>query len=105
MVSIGFAPALPRRARMPVETAGDRANTKTRTLARRMGRGASRGGVHRGRSVVLLQVHPGVERRDLIAVAVEHDGRPAEELADTALARLRPARVIDGRVHVRVEAV
>src|SRR4029077_12584981 len=56
------------------------------------------------RLVVLLEVHPGVERRDLV-VAVEHEGLAAPELADPPLGCLTPPRVVHARVHVRVEAV
>src|SRR2546427_4455322 len=51
------------------------------------------------------QVHPGVEMRDLVRVAVEGEGRPPRELADPPLGGLAPARVIDGGVYVCVEAV
>src|SRR5712692_386543 len=55
--------------------------------------------------VELLQVHPCVHRRDLIAVAVEHERLPAPHFGNTALRRLAPARMVDLRVHVRIEAV
>src|SRR5690606_14285012 len=58
-----------------------------------------------GRSVVLPEVHAAIEARDLLGIAVERQRRALEELADAALARLAPARVIDVRVHVRIEAV
>src|SRR5689334_19531213 len=64
-------------------------------------------------SVELLQVHAGIELADLGFIAVEHQCRPAlgEQagealaIADATLARLAPARMVDLRVHVRVEAV
>src|SRR5436190_10377753 len=56
-------------------------------------------------SVVLLQIQSGVKARDLIAVAVEHQRLPAEELADAPLGRLSPPRMIDVRVHVGIEPV
>src|SRR4030095_4677643 len=55
-------------------------------------------------SVVFLQIHPGVERRDLI-VAVEHQRLALEELANPPLARLRPTRMVHFGIHVRVETV
>src|SRR5229473_6529062 len=55
--------------------------------------------------VELLQVHPRVHRRDLIAVPVEHEGLPATHLGNASLRRLAPARMVDLRVHVRIEAV
>src|SRR6185312_7527401 len=55
--------------------------------------------------VVLIEVHPGVEARDLIGVAVEHQRRAAPVLTDALLGRLRPPRVIVMRIDVRVEAV
>ena len=43
--------------------------------------------------------------RDLLGVAVEGQRRAARELADAALGRLAPARVVDRGIHVGVEAV
>src|SRR5690606_27496176 len=57
------------------------------------------------RSVVPSQIHSCVQRSDLFCIAVERQRRTLEELADPALARLAPARVIDFRVHMGVEAV
>src|SRR5512133_3528359 len=57
------------------------------------------------RSVVPPQVHARVERCDLISVTVEHQGRAAQELADAAFLGLAPARMVNRRVHVGVEAV
>src|SRR5256885_1251034 len=54
--------------------------------------------------VVLLQIHAGVERGDLVGVAVEWEGRPPTELADPALGVLSPARMTDRGIDVRVEA-
>src|SRR5688572_15054479 len=62
--------------------------------------------VHYPSSVILAQVHARIKRGYLIGVSVEGQrGNPAEAATDTALRRLRPARMIDGRVHVGVEAV
>src|SRR5438445_10986479 len=53
----------------------------------------------------LAQVHAGVEAGHLLGVAVEGQRRAAAELTDPSLRRLAPARMVDRRVHVRVEAV
>src|SRR5215472_17646757 len=55
--------------------------------------------------VVALQIHAGVERRDLVAVAVEHERLAASQLADTPLVGLAPARMAHFWIHVGVEAV
>src|SRR6266571_1062306 len=55
--------------------------------------------------VISLQIHPAIHAGHLITVAVEHQRLAPQELADAAFGRLRPARMVDGRVHVRVEAV
>src|SRR5690606_35209466 len=59
-------------------------------------------------SEILSEIHAAVQRRHL-AVAVEHQRRPLlrEEtvLTDAPLAGLRPSRMIDLRVDVRIEAV
>src|ERR1044072_8856066 len=57
------------------------------------------------RSVVFLQIHAFVQARDLLAVAIEHQGLAPEEFADAPLAGLTPTRVVDFRVDVRVKAV
>src|SRR5262245_24909530 len=57
------------------------------------------------RLVVLLEIHPGVQARDLLAVAVEHQRLPPEELADAPFGGLGPARMVDRRVDVREKAV
>src|SRR5579864_4232404 len=51
------------------------------------------------------QVHARVEAGHLVAVAVEHQRLAPEELSDSALRRLAPARVVHRRVDVRIEAV
>src|SRR5690349_11543857 len=56
-------------------------------------------------SVVFLQVHSGIEGRHLVRVAVEGQRLATPELADPPLGGLAPARVVDGRVDVRVETV
>src|SRR5215510_11544408 len=101
MKLMGLAPRLPTQARWPSHASGARhaAHTKTLSAVRPRRVMGARG------LVVLLQVHARVERRDLIAVPVERQRLPATELADAALGRLTPARVIDRGIHVRVEAV
>src|SRR5438552_17117081 len=55
--------------------------------------------------IELLEIHARVERRDLVGVAVEHEGLATAELADPPLGRLAPARMADLGVDVRVEPV
>src|SRR4029077_2182611 len=55
--------------------------------------------------IVLPQIHAAVQAGHLIPVAVEQHRLSHEELADTPLLSLAPARVIDGRIHVGVKAV
>src|SRR5262245_17763585 len=57
----------------------------------------------RARSELLGEIHAGVQRRDLVRVAVERLRRTPAEVADAALALLAPARMIDRWIHVRVE--
>src|SRR5262245_31355981 len=55
---------------------------------------------------IALQVHAHVQARYLIAVAVEHLGRPiSKESGQSDFLGLAPARMIDGGVDVRVEPV
>src|SRR5262249_41015758 len=56
-------------------------------------------------SKILPQIHPGIQARHLIGVAVEHERFLTTEHADPSFTRLRPAGVIDLGIHVRVEAV
>src|SRR5215218_3895905 len=98
IVLMGFAPSRPSTAAHASHATGTRQAAKTAhfetTRLRRI-----------TASVVLPQIHPCVHRRDLVAIPVEFERRPLQELADPALLRLAPARVIDLRVHIRVEAV
>src|SRR6266481_7723998 len=55
--------------------------------------------------MVFLQIHSAVHASDLIAVAVEHNGRPHEDFAEAALLGLAPARMVDVGIDVRVETV
>src|SRR5690606_2365638 len=60
---------------------------------------------HLAGSEVPDQVHALVEVSDQVAVAVEHQGVTAPELAYAPLGGLTPARVVDVGVHVGVEPV
>ena len=55
--------------------------------------------------VELLQIHPGVQRCHLIAVAVEHERLAPAQVADAPLVCLTPSRMADLGVHVGIEAV
>src|SRR5438105_7014010 len=112
----GFALRLPVNAAHTSHANGTKAAPKTRTLRMRIViadrgmRTADRGtsatrNPQSAMSVVLSKVHAGIQARDLIAVAVEHERLAHQELADAALGRLAPARMIDRRIHARVEAV
>src|SRR5262245_27732353 len=90
---IGLGPRSRVAARNSSIASGVRHATHTRTFSATRDRRDMR-------SVGLLEVHPGVERGDLIGVAVEHQGLPSAELADSTLAGLAPARVIDIGIHV-----
>src|SRR5687767_12324858 len=58
------------------------------------------------RLVVFCQVHPRVQFSHLVAVAVEQDGRRnLEQSGQPDFLRLAPARMVDGRIDVGVEAV
>src|SRR5258705_509955 len=52
-----------------------------------------------------MEVHSRVEARDLIRVAVEHEGLAPARLTDPLLGRLAPPRVIVLGIHVAVEPV
>src|SRR5229473_2506265 len=62
--------------------------------------------VTRARLVVLPQVHSVVQLRHLVAVPIEHLGRViSEQTGQTDFLRLAPPRMVDGWIHVGVEAV
>src|SRR4029450_6337335 len=95
MKLMGLAPRSLRQARWPSQASGARhAIHRTTLSAVRPRRAIGDRGL-----VVLLQVHARVERRDLIAVAVERQSFPAAELADASLGGLAPARVIHSGIH------
>src|SRR3982750_2496459 len=52
-----------------------------------------------------LQIHPIVESRYFVPVAVEQKCLSRFVFTDPAFARLRPSRMIDRRVHVRKEPI
>src|SRR5215471_988191 len=107
IVSAGFTPRVPVSTPRTRSAAGTSAATKRTIFAsarpRAPGRKTRPAAIM---SVELPEVHAGVHRRDLIAVAVEHQRLRGREVArDALLGRLAPARMIDVRIHVRVEAV
>src|SRR5208283_4017123 len=57
------------------------------------------------RSEVLFQVHAGIQRRHLVAVAVVHQRGTLEELSDAPLFGLAPAGMVHVGVHIGIEAV
>src|SRR5271157_1931191 len=93
--STGLAVRSRFHVRQPIQASGARPRAKTATLIQRLRMG----------SVVLPQVHALVEGGDPIAVAVEGEGGAAAELAQAVLGGLAPAGMVDGGVHVGVEAV
>src|SRR5215510_8600063 len=95
--SIGFAPSPSLAARYARSAAGtSAAATSAAWIQRRCIRRAprARSEAKPGEaSEILPQIHARVEARDLVAVAVERQRRPAPELADAPLALLAPARM------------
>ena len=53
---------------------------------------------------ILLEVHAGIERRNLV-VTVEHQGRTPEEFSQSSLLGLAPARMIHVGIHIGIESV
>src|SRR5215472_13970653 len=96
MNSIGLAERSWFQARQPSHPRGARHSKKTGIFSQRF---------RSMRSVIDLEVHAVVEARDLLAVAVEHQGLALAEFAEPALAGLAPAGMIYRRVDVGVEAV
>src|SRR3990172_4840685 len=56
-------------------------------------------------SEVPPEIHPGIETRHLLSVAVERQRRSLEQLPNPPLPLLAPARMIHRRIHVGVEPV
>src|ERR1700761_3347121 len=103
--SAGLAPRPSVSAPYSNQAKGSRHSRNTAGLA--AGRSSS---LFTAASIELLQVHAGVERGDLRLVAVEQPGlgalgEEAAAVADAALGRLAPARMIAVRVDVGIEAV
>src|SRR5882724_3275548 len=107
--AMGLGPSTPAYRRQAVRAAGTMTATPIASLSSRSRSGRAIVGslrAPRSRSLeALRQVHAGVEAGNLAGVAVEGQGLAAAELADAALLGLAPARVVDGRVDVRVKAV
>src|SRR6185369_16490808 len=99
MKLMGLAPRSSVHARYARSASGARQIPHTATFS------AIRAGRVTLRSVVLLQVHPGVERRHLVGIAVERQRWPAAKLAEAPLVGLAPARMAHRRVDIGVEAV
>src|SRR4051812_9812656 len=106
----GSAVSCPFKPAQIIQASGVSATTNTiglrmnRTRLSLVIRSQKRGG-RRCSSVVLLEVHAGVERRHLVAVPVEQQRGALKELADPPLPGLRPSWMILRRVHVGVEPV
>src|SRR5690606_11704051 len=77
-----------------------------RPEASREGRPPPAPPVRRGEtSEITAQVQSRIQAGYLIGVAVERKGRAHPQCANAALSRLAPARVVDFRIHVRIETV
>src|SRR5690242_19665592 len=76
------------------------AGTRQFAMTTRFANGVSTSG-----SVVDIEIHAGVQARDLVRVPVEHQRGPAARLADPLLGGLTPAWMIVIRVHVAEEPV
>src|SRR5262245_4578825 len=83
MKLIGLAVRSSRQAHQPSAASGARHTTQTPTFSAIRPRRLTR-------SIELSEIHARVERRDLIAVAVEHERVAAAELADASLGGLAP---------------
>src|SRR5689334_3330824 len=91
-------------ARRTARANGARHAPQTAILAPTTQRGVATG----TRLVVSCEVEPGIEASDLIRVAVEHQrrlSRREQAAAELAFGGLAPARVVDLRIHVRIEPV
>src|ERR1700730_13371996 len=97
MNSIGFAVRFPWTACIPSIPSGSRQRRNTTTLVHLLVRMEFNSQL---RSVIFLQVHPVVEAGHLVAIAVEHQRRTAQEFSEAPLLCLAPARVVHIRIHV-----
>src|SRR5713226_9298840 len=55
--------------------------------------------------VILTQVHAVVETRNLVGIAVEHEGLALQEFAQAALRGLAPTGMIHSWIHIGVETI
>src|SRR6266496_1466580 len=55
--------------------------------------------------MILAQVHAGIEARHLVAIPVEHQRLPFQEIADPAFPGLAPARMVYVWVYVGIKAI
>src|SRR5438552_19195554 len=92
MNSIGFALRSCWYAFQPSTASGTRHSAKTGIFNHRM-------------SIVLAQIHAGIELSHLVPVAVEHQRFAFQELTEPAFVRLAPARVIYFWIYIRVKAI
>src|SRR5688572_21115962 len=100
-----LTPSWPRYASHTSRMAGTRPHAMTSFFANfpsKIGSGLMLG---TARSEVRTEIHPGVEARDLLGIAVERQRLASAALADPALGCLAPPRMRMVGVHVRVEAV
>src|ERR1017187_2336418 len=95
MYSIGLAVRFWFQARQQSQKIGARPAENTSTLVQRFF----------NMLVVLLEIHPVVQAGHLVAVAVEHEGRPFAEFAQPPLTRLAPPWMGHLRIYVGVEPV
>src|ERR1039457_3990000 len=95
MYSIGLAVRFWFQARQHSQRTGARPAENTSTLVQRFF----------NMLVVLLEIHPVVQAGHLVAVAVEHAGRPFAEFAQPPLTRLAPPWMVHLRIDVGVEPV
>src|SRR5688572_31153246 len=81
-----------------------RAATKIAAFNRMIGFGIRRRAT--AASEVAPEIHAGVEALNLVGISVEHFSAPVgDEARQPLLARLAPAWMVHGRVHVGVEPV
>src|ERR1039458_7476214 len=95
MYSIGLAVRFWFQARQQSQKIGARPAANTSTLVQRFF----------NMLVVLFEIHSVVQAGNLVAVTVEHQGRPLAEFPQPPLARLAPPRMVHLRIDVGVEPV
>jgi hypothetical protein len=94
-----LTPSWPRAASHASSTPGTAAQTITNRFANLPSMNGA-AGAPAAASEVDIEIESRVEARDLLAVAVEHEGLAAARLADPLLGRLAPARVVMARIDV-----